>query len=61
MYLIQGQGMLRVGLVHILLNIIQDIIYKDNKLIIRNKPSKNLDDWTAVSKLYVSVVTNAEF
>jgi hypothetical protein len=46
--------MLRAGLAHMLQNMTQDIIYKDNELTTRDKLSKDSDNWTAVNKLYAS-------
>jgi hypothetical protein len=35
-------------------NMMQEIIHEDNELIMRNKSSKDLDDWTAANRLYIS-------
>jgi hypothetical protein len=45
--------MLRTGLVHVLQNMMQDIIYEDNKLTIRDKLLKDSDNQTAANRLYV--------
>jgi hypothetical protein len=47
--------MLRTGFAHVLQNMTLDITHKDNKLIMRDKPSKDLDDQIAASRLYGSV------
>jgi hypothetical protein len=44
--------MLCTGLAHVLRNMIQDIIYEDNELIIKDKLSKDSDDRITASRLY---------
>jgi hypothetical protein len=46
--------MLYAGFVHVLWNMMQDIIYKNNKLIMRDKLSKDSDDRIAANRLYTS-------
>jgi hypothetical protein len=46
--------MLCAGLMYMLQNMIPNIIYEDNKLIMRDKLSKDLDNWTAANRLYAS-------
>jgi hypothetical protein len=54
MRLIQGRGMLCAGLAHMFRNITQDIIHEDNELTMRDKTSKDSDNWTAANRLYAS-------
>jgi hypothetical protein len=46
--------MLYAGLAHVLQNMMQDIIHKNNELTMRDKPSKDSDNRTAANMLYTS-------